>query len=86
MNVFVSNSSIMKRNINTIQKKLNIKFDDLLKLNKRALKTAFEKKNTAADWRVNMIQELLNIRENQLECELNPHDVKVFLQHISIFR
>ena len=86
MNVFVSNSSIMKRNINTIQKKLNIKFDDLLKLNRRAIKTAFEKKNTTADWRVNMIQELLNIRENQLECELNPYDVKVFLQHISIFR
>ena len=70
MNVFVSNSSIMKRNINTIRKKLNIKFDDLLKLNKKALRIEFEKNNTTADWRVNMIQELLSIRENQLECEL----------------
>ena len=86
MNVLVSNTSIMKRNINTIQKKLNIKFDDLLKLNKRALKIEFKKKNTTADWRVNMIQELLSIRENQLECELNPYDVNVFLQHISTFR
>ena len=68
MNVFVSNSSIMKRNINTIRKKLNIKFDDLLKLNKKALKIEFEKNNTTADWIVNMIQELLSIRENQLEC------------------
>ena len=86
MNVLVSNSSTMKRNINTIQKKLNIKFDNLLKLDKRALKIEFKKKNTTADWRVNMIQELLSIRENQLECELNPYDVNVFLQHISTFR
>ena len=86
MNVFLSNSSIMKRNINTIRKKLNIKFDDLLNLNKKALKIEFEKNNTPADWRVNMIQELLSIRENQLECELNPYDVKEFLQHISTFR
>ena len=86
MNVFLSSSSIMKRNINTIRKKLDIKFDYLLNLNKKSLKIEFEKNNTPADWRVNMIQEVLSIRENQLECELSPYEVKEFLQHISTFR
>ena len=76
----------MQRNINTIRDKLKIKYTDLLHLKKQALTREFRKNNTTADWRVNMIEELLSIRENQLECELNQYDVKDILQQVSTFR
>ena len=85
-NVLVSNTSIMQRNINTISNKLKIKHGDLLLLNKNAIKKVFLDNDTKADWRVSMIEELLNIRENHHECVLNPNEVKEILQHVSIFR
>ena len=85
-NVLVSNSSVMLRNLNTIQNKLKIKYVDLLILKKYEIRKYFETNNTESNWRVNMIKELLNIREQQLVCDLTQNEVKELLQYLCIFR
>ena len=85
-NTSISNSSIMKRNVNTILKKLKIKYEDFLLLKKHEVKRIFQTNKTEPDWRVNMIEELLNIRENQLECDLDQNEFKEILQYVCIFR
>ena len=85
-NVLVSNSSVMLRNLNTIQNKLKIEYVDLLILKKYEIRKYFETNNTESNWRVNMIKELLNIREQQLVCDLTQNEVKELLQYLCIFR
>ena len=85
-NVLVSRSSGMLRNINIILGKINMKYADLLLINKNELKRQFEKTDPNADWRVNIIKELLEIRDNQLECGLDKYEINMMLDYISIFR
>ena len=85
-NVLVSNSSVMYRNINTILSKLNIKYKDFLLLNKNSIKKEFRRFNNKPDWRSRMIEELLNIRENQIECDLNQTEVNEILHYVCTFR
>ena len=85
-NVLVSNSSVMYRNINTILSKLNIKYKDFLLLNKNSIKKEFRRFNNQPDWRSRMIEELLNIRENQIECDLNQTEVNEILHYVCTFR
>ena len=85
-NELVSNTSGMLRNINTIQGKLKMKYADFMQLSKQSVRKELEKNEAKVDWGVKIIKELLDIRENQLECSLNPIEVKELLQHISIFR
>ena len=85
-NVLVSNSSVMYRNINTILSKLNIKYKDFLLLNKNSIKKEFRRFNNQPDWRSRMIEELLNIRENQMECDLNQTEVNEILHYVCTFR
>ncbi len=76
----------MKRTVKTILKKLNIKYEEFCLLKKREVKRIFQTNKTEPDWRVNMIEELLNIRENQLECDLDQNEFKEILQYVCIFR
>ena len=85
-NVLVSNSSVMLRNLNTIQNKLKIKYGDFLILKKYEIRKFFETNNIESNWRVNMIKELLNIREQQLVCNLTQNETKELLQYVCIFR
>ena len=39
-----------------------------------------------SDWRVHIIEELLNIRDNQLEYNLNRNETIDLLRYISTFR
>ena len=84
-NVLVSNSSIMNRNINTILSKLKITYKDFLLLNKYSIKREFKRNNSKPDWRVSIIEELLNIRDNQIECNLNQTEVNEILQYVCVF-
>ena len=63
-----------------------MKYADLLLINKNELKRQFEKTEPNADWRVNIIKELLEIRDNQLECGLDKYEINMMLDYISIFR
>ena len=45
-----------------------VKYEDLLLRNKYTIKREFEKNDTNADWRMSLVEELLNIRENQHSC------------------
>ena len=85
-NVLVSNSSVMLRNLNTIQNKLKIKYGDFFTLKKNAIRKKFETNNIESNWRVHMIRELLNIRENHLVCDLGQNEVKEVLQYLCPFR
>ena len=55
-------------------------------LKKHEVKRIFQTNKTEPDWRANMIEELLNIRENQLECDLDQNEFKEILQYVCIFR
>ena len=85
-NVLVSNSSSMLRNINTILDKISFKYSDFLLINKNELKKEFRKTEPMSDWRVHIIEELLNIRDNQLEYNLNRNETIDMLRYISTFR
>ena len=85
-NVLVSSSSCMLRNINSILDKINMKYYDFLLTNKHELKREFSKTDSDPDWRVNIVEELLNIRDNQIECDLDRNETIMFLKYISIYR
>ena len=85
-NVLISNSSVMLRNLNTILVKHEIKYRDLFMLKKNAMKKKLETNNIVTNWRVHMIEELLNIRENQLVCDLGQNEVKEVLHYLCTFR
>ena len=85
-NVLVSNCSSMLRNINTILDKISFKYSDFLLINKNELKKEFRKTEPMSDWRVHIIEELLNIRDNQLEYNLNRNETIDLLRYISTFR
>ena len=85
LNVPYSNSCML-RNINIIMKRINKNFFDLPLISKYEFKRELYKTETDCDWRVNMIEELMNVRENQLECHLDRHESNMMLKYISIFR
>ena len=85
-NVLVSKSSVMYRNINIILSKLKINYKDFLLLNKESIKREFKESSNVPDWRGKMIEELLNIRDKQLECDLNQAEVNEILKYVCIFR
>ena len=85
-NVLVSKSSVMYRNINIILSKLKINYKDFLLLNKESIKRQFKESSNVPDWRGKMIEELLNIRDKQLECDLNKAEIKETLKYVCIFR
>ena len=74
------------RNLNIILSKINVKSSELFAMNKCELKRQFEKINFDADWRVNFMLELLEIRDNQLECGLDRNKADALLKYVSIFR
>ena len=85
-NVLASSSSCMLRNINSILDKINMKYYDFLLTNKNELKREISKTDSDPDWRVNIVEELLNIRDNQIECDLDRNETIMFLKYISTYR
>ena len=85
-NSLVSSSSCIMRNLNIILDKIHLRFSDFLSMNKNELKRQFVNLHLDADWRVNMIRELLDIRDNQLECGLDISETGVILKYISNLR
>ena len=85
-NVLTSKSSSMLRNVNIILQKANIKYGDLFHINKNFVKSKLKERASQPDWRTNMVRELLDIRDNQLGCNLEQNEVNMLLQHLSTFR
>ena len=85
-NVLLSTSSHMSTNIHTILQYLNIRSSDLFSLNKGQIRLLFENKSGEADWRCNLIKELLSIQENQLYVDLNKTEINKMLDYVSTFR
>ena len=84
-NVLVSNSSCMLRNINTILDNIKFKYSDFLLINQNELKKEFKKTEPESDWRVHIVEELLNIRDNQIECDLDRNETISMLKYIYTF-
>merc|ERR1711888_37931 len=80
-----SNSSIMLRNVNTILQKANIEYKDIFHINKNFVKQKFKENTAQPDWRVNMVKELLDIRDKQLHSILEQNEVNIMLKHFSTF-
>ena len=85
-NALVSNSSYILRNINIIRNRINMRYSDFLLTNKSNLMRELSKTDSVRDWRVDFIEELLNVRDNQLECHLDRYESNVLLKYISTFR
>ena len=73
-------------NVNTILNKYDIKYIDLLTMNKTCIRNVINNHNEGPDWRCNSIKELLFLREDHLFSELNMTEINEILNHISIFR
>ena len=85
-NILVSNSSCMLKNVNIILQKLKMKYSDIFQINVNELKGEFKKIETNADWRVKCVEELLDMKDRQLECILSENEVSMMLKYICIFR
>ena len=85
-NLLTSNSSVMLRNVNTILQKANIEYKDIFHINKNFVKQKFKENTAQPDWRVNMVKELLDIRDKQLHSILEQNEVNIMLKHVSTFR
>ena len=86
LNTLLSNSSYMLVNINTILDKFVIKYIDLFSLNKNDVKKIIKRGASEPDWRCSSLKELLSLRENQIQCELDQTEVNEMLLYISTYR
>ena len=73
-------------NINTILDKFVIKYIDLFSLNKNDVKKIIKRSASEPDWRCSSLKELLSLRENQIQCELDQTEVNEMLLYISTYR
>ena len=71
---------------NTIINKYKFNFQDLFNLNKAKIKKVIKNYNDEQDWRGNIVKELLDIRENQWNSNLDPNEVKDHLHYICTYR
>ena len=85
-NLLTSNSSVMLRNVNTILQKTNMKYKDIFQTNKNYVKQKLYENIAQPDWRVNMVKELLDTRDNQLHSILEQNEVNMMLKYVSTFR
>ena len=85
-NALTSNYSCMLKNINIIVHKLNMKYTDFLVSNKNEVKIHLKNTENNADWRVESVKELLNIKDRQLDCILDNNEVTMMLKYICTFR
>ena len=76
----------MLKNINIIVHKLNMKYTDFLVSNKNEVKIHLKNTENNADWRVESVKELLNIKDRQLDCILDNNEVNMMLKYICTFR
>ena len=76
----------MLRNVNIILQKANIKYGDLFDINKHIVNSRHKERASQPDWRTNIVRELLDIRDNQVDCNLEQNEVNMLLKHLSTFR
>ena len=85
-NVLTSNSSGMLRNVNYILQRVEMQYKEMFLTNKHVIKQELKKRASQPDWRGNIVKELLDIRDNQLNCNLDQIEVNMMLKDISTFR
>merc|ERR1711888_558344 len=85
-NLLTSNSSVMLTNVNTILQRTNIRYSDIFEINKNYVKQKLYENIAQPDWRVNMVKELLDIRDNQLHSIFEQNEVNMILKYVSTFR
>ena len=76
----------MLTNVNTILQITNIKYNDIFQINKKHVKQKLYENIAQPDWRVNMVKELLDIRDKQLHSILEQNEVNIMLKRVSTFR
>ena len=85
-NVLTSNSSSMLRNVNYILQRVEMQYKEMFLTNKHVIKQELKKRASQPDWRGNIVKELLEIRDKQLNCNLDQIEVNMMLKDISTFR
>ena len=63
-----------------------MKYTDFLVSNKNEVKIHLKNTENNADWRVESVKELLNIKDRQLDCILDNNEVTMMLKYICTFR
>ena len=63
-----------------------MKYNNFLVSDKDELKREFKNTEFQADWRVQSVKELLDIRDSQLECILDRNEINMMLKYVSTFR
>ena len=76
----------MLRNVNTNLQKANIRYKDIFQINKNYVKQKLYESIAQPDWRVNMVKELQDIKDNQLHSIFEQNEVNIMLKRVSTFR
>ena len=83
-NSLLSNSSYAIRNINTILKHVSLGYSYIFtECSKDRLKAIFFNNMEKPDWRINILTELLDIKDNLVFCDLSNDEVNSLIDHIS---
>ena len=85
-NVLLSNTSYMSTNIRTIIEHFNINYLEMFSLNKSKLKNILNSMKGEKDWQSNIIEELLNMREDSLSANLNKEEIQIMLNETACGR
>ena len=85
-NVLLSNTSYMSANISKIIENFNIDYHDLFNINKNQLKLTLNEKKGVKHWQCNLVEELLTMREHNLEANLDNKEIKFMLENVSCLR
>ena len=85
-NVLLSNTSYMSANINKIIESFKINYNELFNINKNQLKLTLNGKKGVKDWQCNLVEELLTMREHNLEANLDIKEIKFMLENVFYFR
>ena len=85
-NVLLSNTSYMTANISKICEHFNINYFDILSLKKCRIKQIMNNIKEVKDWKCDILEELLSMRDNSLIANLNRMEIQTMLDQIACYR
>ena len=85
-NVLLSNTSYMTTNISKICEHFDINYSDILSLKKCKIKQSMNNIKEEKDWKCDILEELLYMRDNSLIANLNKMEIQIMLDQIACYR
>ena len=85
-NVLLSNTSYMTVNISKICEHFNINYFDIFSLKKCNIRQIIDSIKEERDWKCDILEELLFMRDNSLIANLDKMEIQTMLNQIACYR